>query len=320
MKKLKEIMKLLNITARFFAALTIFCFVLAHAQANDNTPLYRVKKSEKTMYLLASAHMLSQDDYPLSKKLPEALKSSDVLVVEAKGSFLSQENFPIVEELLKLPLGKGAADYVGKQEFEYALSLVNPQFFKYKDSLLDVVKKSHPYLLTILIENSTPSPLEFIPAIGIDRYMLDLAAKKGMRIEELEGVKHNSMSYLKMLSENEVKSMLTGVVKLNQSQELRVRLGTNAKQMLQAYREGDLKKLSDLEFNACSNILNYPLTYCKTIFTARNNFMTQKIEEYFQKTETYLVVLGCSHFVGNDGVLDGLRKKGYQIDIFQQNK
>jgi hypothetical protein len=42
--------------------------------------------------------------------------------------------------------------------------------------------------------------------------------------------------------------------------------------------------------------------------------MVSKIEEYLKEKGTYFVVVGAGHLVGEKGIIETLRKKGYQVE------
>jgi uncharacterized protein YbaP (TraB family) len=42
--------------------------------------------------------------------------------------------------------------------------------------------------------------------------------------------------------------------------------------------------------------------------------MTEKIEEFLTKGETYFIVVGAAHLVGKDGILERLKEKGYSVE------
>ncbi|RJQ38322.1 MAG: hypothetical protein C4550_06760 [Nitrospiraceae bacterium] len=42
--------------------------------------------------------------------------------------------------------------------------------------------------------------------------------------------------------------------------------------------------------------------------------MTLKIEEFLKTKETYFVVVGAGHLVGNKGIIELLKRKGYPVE------
>jgi hypothetical protein len=42
--------------------------------------------------------------------------------------------------------------------------------------------------------------------------------------------------------------------------------------------------------------------------------MASKIEDFLKTKETYFVIVGAGHLVGEKGMVEILKKKGYQVD------
>jgi uncharacterized protein YbaP (TraB family) len=53
--------------------------------------------------------------------------------------------------------------------------------------------------------------------------------------------------------------------------------------------------------------------YEKLLYT-RNKNMVSKITEYLQTHETYFVIVGAGHLVGERGIVELLRKRGYLVE------
>ncbi|MEW6419537.1 MAG: TraB/GumN family protein [Nitrospirota bacterium] len=53
--------------------------------------------------------------------------------------------------------------------------------------------------------------------------------------------------------------------------------------------------------------------YEKLIYE-RNRNMVSKIEDFLKTKETYFIVAGAGHLVGNKGIIEMLRNKGYNVE------
>jgi uncharacterized protein YbaP (TraB family) len=76
-----------------------------------------------------------------------------------------------------------------------------------------------------------------------------------------------------------------------------------------AWRHGDAARLAALlssEYNA------FPTLY-KPLVTDRNRRWLPQVEELLKGNDNSLVVVGALHLVGQGGLLELLRKKGYTI-------
>jgi uncharacterized protein YbaP (TraB family) len=42
--------------------------------------------------------------------------------------------------------------------------------------------------------------------------------------------------------------------------------------------------------------------------------MVSRIEEFLRSKETYFVIVGAGHLIGNKGIIEILRRKGYLVE------
>jgi uncharacterized protein YbaP (TraB family) len=58
---------------------------------------------------------------------------------------------------------------------------------------------------------------------------------------------------------------------------------------------------------------DYPDLY-KTMLVERNRQWLSKIERYVQDSQKELVLIGVGHLVGEEGIIQYLRRQGYRIN------
>jgi len=46
----------------------------------------------------------------------------------------------------------------------------------------------------------------------------------------------------------------------------------------------------------------------------RNRNMSARIEEFLRTKDSYFVVVGAGHLIGNKGIVETLRRKGYVVE------
>ena len=52
------------------------------------------------------------------------------------------------------------------------------------------------------------------------------------------------------------------------------------------------------------------------LFNDRNRKMVSKIEDYLKGKGIYFVIVGAGHMIGEKGIVETLRKKGYRVEQF----
>ena len=84
-------------------------------------------------------------------------------------------------------------------------------------------------------------------------------------------------------------------------------------QLISAWKRGQEQELYDLFVAEMKK--GFPDLY-KALLVDRNNAWLPKIEHFFQTTEKELVLVGVGHLVGEDGIIETLRNRGYHIKKF----
>jgi uncharacterized protein YbaP (TraB family) len=88
--------------------------------------------------------------------------------------------------------------------------------------------------------------------------------------------------------------------------------GEDFEELFTTWEEGDYLKMESLVFGSLDQNPELSLFY-ETVFDKRNITMAEKIEGYLENDETYFVVVGAGHLVGDNGLVNLLGKKGYSI-------
>jgi uncharacterized protein YbaP (TraB family) len=78
---------------------------------------------------------------------------------------------------------------------------------------------------------------------------------------------------------------------------------------LVAWRKGDEAKMEELYIKG---LKLYPKLY-RTLIVDRNNIWVRDIEGYLNGSGNTMVVVGAAHLVGDNSVVNLLRKRGYKV-------
>ena len=143
-----------------------------------------------------------------------------------------------------------------------------------------------------------------INSAGVDEFYFHAAKRDNKKIETLESI------------EQQV-NFLAAVGVGNEEQFIQYLLdsltGNDAKiaAMITAWQQGNLSSLvSASEFDDLRN--RFPQVY-KTLMTNRNNRWLPIIEEMFEDPDTELILVGALHMAKQEGLIQLLEDKGYQI-------
>jgi uncharacterized protein len=280
----------------FFALLSFFC--AASASQSNKSFLWKMQSKTNTVYVLGSVHFMKQDIYPLDKKIEDAFDKSAVLAVEAN-----------VNDVGNLDIGKfmESAFYQGDDTLEKHVSrdtydLVRKNFAG-SGILLDLVDRQKPWFLALTLSSVGLVQLGFDPTLGIDMHFLSKAEGK-KRIVELESVDYQ-INLLSGLSDSEQEAFLLGTMR-----ELKT-LGQEVNELVRAWKSGDTQTLESLLAKSGGEGMS---SINEKILYGRNRNMASKIEDYLRTKETCFVIIGAGHLVGDRGIIEILKRKGYAVE------
>ena len=87
-------------------------------------------------------------------------------------------------------------------------------------------------------------------------------------------------------------------------------MGVKVTDMINAWKSGDSDKLASMvkiEFEG------YPEVYAKML-AERNQKWVEQIEDLSGQAGNSLVVVGAAHFVGDDSILELLKRNGFEVE------
>lgn len=273
------------------------------AAARPPVPLlWKVSDQDNAVYLLGSFHLLKTTDYPLSADVEAAFEDAASLVFEVEPSELTSP-----ATIAKFQSAAGYED--GK-----SLSTVLPEDVKARlAALLSAsggsiaqVETTEPWAISLGMVMGMAQSAGFRPEQGLDNHFIRRAAEAGKPVAGLEtidaqvtamdGTPHSEQVYsLNKLLESPQESM----------RELL--------ELHQAWRSGDIDRLDGKmrkEMQA-----HTPVSY-RMINLDRNNAWLPAIEKRLSApgNDNTLIVVGSLHLIGEDGVVEKLRAKGYRVE------
>jgi len=84
--------------------------------------------------------------------------------------------------------------------------------------------------------------------------------------------------------------------------------------MVKLWKQGDEVKMNKLLFE--DSLDDYPEfnKIYDSLFYDRNDKMTIKINDMLKQQGSYFVVVGTGHLIGEKGIVNLLKKKGYKVE------
>ena len=302
-------MKLMRkISGRFLLAFFIlygigpWAYIQNALAQNEKSFIWRVEADGSTVTILGSIHFLKKENYPLQPKIEKAFEEADTLVVEANINDESKINPAMIMERAFYPENDTLQSHVSKETYEQireeARGLGIPP---------DQMDRCRPWFLAVTISSLEFMKLGYDPRYGVDYYFLTKAAKL-KRVLELESLDYQ-IKLLSSLSDTEQELFLLYTLK-----DLKI-VGQEFNQLFKAWASGDSQGMDSIMMKYMREDRRLSSAYEKLIYE-RNRNMAEKIGAYLKTKGTYFVVIGAAHLVGEKGIVEILRGKGYRVVQF----
>jgi uncharacterized protein YbaP (TraB family) len=281
----------------------------AHLQSDagpNRGILYRVTDGAGTLYLFGTIHLGKPEFYPLNRLVTDAVRSSNVLAVEADVT----DTAAITKQIAD------AATYPGADTLDRHIS---PALMQRLERLLEKygfplapAKKMKPWMLAMALDYIGGSDAGYSPLYGADVYLLSLARGMKKPVAEVESMAFQ-INLFEGLTPAEQEDFLASTVDAVESGELRAQLV----ELVDAWAKADgaaIAKTMEEGEAAYSPAEKWITT---KLITDRNVSMTRRVEEYLHSGKQYFVAVGAGHLVGEGGIIARLKAKGYKVRDMQ---
>ncbi len=259
--------------------------------------LWKVQSPQNTIYLAGSIHVLQKDHYPLHHEFDDAFNASSRLIFEAdldglssplaqmnmlrKGLYLNGETLPTVLSPESYATAKAGLAGLGQQ--------------------IEDFHRLKPWMVATAVMALELQKLGFESAYGVDRHFFEKAKAAGKDIQGLETVEFQ-LNLFDQLSPSIQEQFL-----LQTLEDLK-NLGTQVSDMVEAWKQGNVKKLETL----LVGMGEYP-ELNQALVINRNRDWLPHVEQALQEKEPVFIVVGALHLLGKEGLVEALKEKGYRV-------
>ena len=269
--------------------------------------LWQVSDADNTVYLLGSFHLLKADDYPLSSDVNESFADAEVVVFEMPPEEMNSPQLPV--QMMQAAVRTDGttlddelpADTAARlHEWEAANSIA----LQASGLTPERIQMFEPWFVGLMISMTEMARQGLDPKLGLDQHFIDAAAIAGKRTGGFETAAQQ-IAFLDGMDREEQLQFIDEALTQAADDDL---------SMLHAYwRAGDAEAIWD-EMGADMSD-RYPKLY-RHINVERNEAWVPKIEQMLAEpgTDDTLVVVGALHLLGDDGVVEKLRAKGYEVE------
>ena len=279
--------------------LSITLVLILCTQALAESSVWKVQKGASVFFLGGTFHLLRPSDFPLPPEFEKAYKASDILVFETDLGTLND-----ISAQQKLMANAMYAD--GSTIDKYLSAGTYSLLDKYCAAHgipLESLKHFKPSIIAVTLLSVELAKLG-VAQQGVDTYLYQLATQDKKATEGLETI-DEQIQFMTRMGEGNEDAFITYSLKDLES------IQQKYETMVAAWKKGDAKKLNDLFVAEVKTKM--PKLY-KELLADRNAKWLLAIDAYHRTPRKEFILVGASHLVGPDGIIEALRQKGYTVE------
>ena len=265
--------------------------------AEKKSFLWRVSSGDRTVSLLGSIHYMKADAYPLSPAIEGAFEGAGIVVFETD-----------IDQMGKAAVSMLAA---GTLEGDETLKdVVSKEILQEVSQRLDdlgmgigAFKKMKPWMVAMGLTSYELMRAGYLGSEGIDAYFSSRATASGKPQKGLESIEYQVSLFAEMSAEESAEFLQYTLTDLDTMIPL-------VDEIMVAWNRGDSAWIEDLLVDGFSD----HETLFDRLVTQRNVRWLPQIDELFQGDIDALVVVGSLHLVGEQGLIEMLKAKGYEVE------
>jgi len=285
-----------NKTVKAFVFFLLFVFT---SQALAQSSVWLATKADNKVYLGGTIHMLRPNDYPLPSAYETAYRAADNLYFEIDIDLMNDPAGQLsmlqrlmytdgrtLQSVLTAEAYQTLTDYVAK----FSMPMMMLQNMK-PGMLISTLE-----LLEFQIRGFTPE--------GVDVHFHQRAKADGKSIYAFETV-DEQIGFIETMGEGEESEYV--LLSLRDLEKI----DSDIESMISIWRNGASDDLVELFVEDMEQ--NTPGVY-QSLLLDRNHKWMPILEAMFDDADTELVLVGVAHLVGDDGLVELLRARGYQVE------
>ncbi len=261
--------------------------------------IWEIKSDVSTVYLLGSIHVASSDIYPLNSVIENAFQAVNNLVVEIDISSVN----PLTTAELMMKYGVYREGESLKSSVPEELYAKLSEYFTEYRVDISTMNMFRPWVIDMLMEELRLESMGYSAQNGIDMYFIEKATETNKNILELETAEFQ----LELLSSFSDEIMILAIEDAFQNPPTKEMI----EELFYSWESGNTDIVESLIFEGLNEDPVFETCY-QAIYIDRNYSMADKIELFLSDEDTYFVVVGAAHLVGEEGLISILTNRGYE--------
>lgn len=250
--------------------------------------LWRVERAGAVSHIFGTVHVgVSLTELP--PVVSERFDSSDTLIVEADTEDMTS---PEIMRRMILPPDQSLRDMLGQKHWPVLVQYLGHMFPE------PVLERLPPWMVQTML--SLDDPVAAAEDSSLDSQLVARAVTQKKRLLYLESAEMQLDLLSRLIGVKELRETLDDVPGARRSLQV----------LLRAYRKGNLAALAGLTLNP-DELEKNPEHFELLLFARNRNWMAMLQRELTRGGA--FVAVGAAHYVGDDGLLELLRKAGFHI-------
>ncbi|MFN7253479.1 MAG: TraB/GumN family protein [Anaerobacillus sp.] len=269
--------------------------------------LYEVTHENNTVYLFGTLHFSNRTLLPLNEKIEEAYNQSNYLAVELNPNTINRrERNRLFKEVGTYTDGTTIKDNLSSEVYEALILALND---------LGIEEKTVENLKPWAIDDTLLGEILFKKGgatyeLGMDQYFIRKANQDNKKIIELETLEEKLNVYAAATDDLQELALKERLQELDE-------LDAMFQEEITDWINGDIEKMEKyrvFELDG-ANPKDIEVAF-EAFYLERDRKMAQKIEEFLLNgnSEAYFVAVGAYHLVGENSIVDLLKKSGYDVN------
>ncbi|MBE6760170.1 MAG: TraB/GumN family protein [Ruminococcaceae bacterium] len=288
---------------------------------SDIDPLFWVAEGNNggKVYLLGSIHCAEPETYRLPDLLMDAYLESDALAVECDILAYESDFMAQLEMSTQMMYSDGSTidQHIDPELYDAMIKFYedNPsQQLSQLGYTADMLKMFKPAMWMSVLEMIIYEASGIDSTLGIDYHFLNIAHAQQKEVIEIESVEfQNDMLF--GFSDELMEWQLWGYVSYSVEEQ-----ADSLREMFEGWCEGNPEYLVNAEpdySGYTAEEIEEAQALLEEYYTAmlidRNLGMVDKAEEMLENGDNVFYVVGAAHMVGNDGIIAGLKDRGWTV-------
>ncbi|MCP4340740.1 MAG: TraB/GumN family protein [Desulfobulbaceae bacterium] len=284
---------------KIFIYLLFLCPLIFNVSAFARSPVWKISKDGKHLFLGGTIHLLSSSDYPLPASFDEAYNNSTLLVLEVDLQEFQVHNFQ--QKMLQDTMYSGQSNISSFLKPDTLLTL--KAYLESRGIPEEPMLKLKPGMLSITLTLAELQRLG-MGETGVDDHFNFRALDEKRKIKYLE-TPDDQLEFISKMGEGNENEFIEYILSdLNNLAQL-------FDSMKNAWKNGDIKKLQKVGLDPW--VSRFPDIYNSLLIERNKNWIPQ-IETMIETKKVEFILFGALHLVGEDGILKQLKTLGYEIE------